>query len=86
MSRVGSCQKGRVKRFSNLLGWVGSGHEVFKIPRVGSGHDPRERVTRGSGTMTRELFSADPKVGPTDLARGSAFSQNSQLPAGGPLS
>ena len=39
ISRVGS---GRVKRFQNLAGRVGSGQEVFKISRVGSGHDPRD--------------------------------------------
>ena len=37
ISRVGP---GRVKRFSNLTGRVGSIHEVFKMSRVGSGHDP----------------------------------------------
>jgi len=39
ISRVGS---GRVKSFSNLTGRVGSGQEVMKSSRVGSGHDPRE--------------------------------------------
>ena len=37
--RVGS---GRVKRFKNLAHRVGSGQEVFKISRVGTGHDPRD--------------------------------------------
>ena len=35
--------------------------------------------------MTRELFSADPRVGPADLARGSVFLQTySCLPEGHP--
>ena len=33
---------GRVKEFSNIPGRVRSGHEVFKISQVGSGHDPRD--------------------------------------------
>ena len=42
------------------------------------------QVTRGSGhTMTRELFSADPRVRPADLARGSVSLQTySCLPEG----
>ena len=50
----------------------GSGHEGFKMPRVGSGQQFFK--SRGSGhSDTRELFSHDPRVGPTDLARGSVF-------------
>ena len=33
--------------------------------------------------MTRELFSADPRVGPTDLARGSVFLQMYSFPSEG---
>ena len=37
----------------------------------------------GRVTMTRELFSADPRAGPADLARGSVFLQTcSCLPEG----
>ena len=71
ISRVGS---GRVKRFQNLVGRVGSGQEVFQISRVGSGHDPRDTGHfAGQAKMTRELFWANPRVKPADLARGSAF-------------
>ena len=86
IARVGS---GRVKRFSksrgsgrvgskgalqNLAGRVGSGQEVFKISRVGSGPDPRDTGHfAGQAIMTRELCWADPRVKPADLAGGSAF-------------
>ena len=71
ISRVGS---GRVKRLQNLAGRVGSGQEVFKILRVGSGHDPRDTGHfADQAVMTRELFWADPRVKPADLAGGSAF-------------
>ena len=81
ISRVGPS---RVKRFSNFVGRIGSGHEVFKMSRVGSGHDPRDTGhSRGRVTMTRELFSADPRVGPADLTRGSVLLQTySCLPEG----
>ena len=57
---------------------------VFKMSRVGSGHDPRDTGhSRGRVTMTRELFSADPRVGPADLTRGSVLLQTySCLPEG----
>ena len=46
MSRVGS---GRVKIFqSHGWGRVGSGGGEKLTGRVGSGHDPRETITRGS--------------------------------------
>ena len=61
-------------RFKISRGWVGSGQEVFKISRVGSGHDPRDTGHfAGQAIMTRELFWADPRVKPADLAGGSAF-------------
>ena len=40
-NKISRVRSGRVKRFSNLVGRVGSGNEMFKISRVGSGHDPR---------------------------------------------
>ena len=65
---------GRVKMLQNLAGRVGSGQEVFNISRVGSGHDPRDTGHFASqAIMTRELFWADPRVQPADLAGGSAF-------------
>ena len=81
ISRVGSGPKalksrgsGRVKRLQNLAGRVRSGQEVFKISRVGSGHDPRDTGHfAGQAIMTRELFWAEPRVQPADLAGGSAF-------------
>ena len=55
-------------------GRVGSGQEVFKISRVGSGPDRRDTGHfAGQAKMTRELFWADPRVKPADLAGGSAF-------------
>ena len=75
ISRVGS---GRVKRFSNLMGRVGSGRGVFKSPRrVWSGWVMRCSKCHGSSrvTMTRELFSANPRVGPAGLARRSVLLQ-----------
>ena len=60
--------------FQNLACRVGSDQEVFKISRVGSGHDPRDTGhSAGQAIMTRELFWADPRVKPADLAGGSAF-------------
>ena len=85
--RVGSGQD-----FSNLMGRVRSGQKVFKSPgRVGSSHQCSK--CHGSGRVmtreirvtreTRKLFSADPRVGPADLAGGSVFSQTySCLPEG----
>ena len=82
ISRVGP---GRIKRFSNITGRVGSGPEVFKSRgsgRVGS-WPVRYGSLAGRDPMTRELFSADPRVGPADLARGSVFLQtDSCLPEG----
>ena len=58
ISRVGSGRVGS-RGFQNLAGRVGS------CPaRCGS--------LAGQAIMTRELFSADPRVKPADLARGSA--------------
>ena len=55
--RVGS---GRVTRFQTLAGWAGRVKRLLKA--------------RGSGrVMTRELFSADPRVEPADLICGFAF-------------
>ena len=60
--------------FQNLAGRVESGQEVFKISRAGFGHDPRDTDHfAGQAMMTRELFWADPRVKPADVARGSAF-------------
>ena len=71
ISRVGSC---RINRFQSLAVRVGSGQEVVKISRVGSGHDLRDtKHFAGQAIMTRELFWADPGVKPTYLARRSAF-------------
>ena len=80
ISRVGSC---RVKRFSNLVGRFTSGHEVFKMSRVRSGHDPRDtghsRV--GSPSPASCFPLTDPRIWPADLARGSVFLQtNTRLP------
>ena len=73
ISRVGSGRVGS-RGFQKLAGRVGSGQEVFKTSRVGSGHDPRNTGRfAGQAIMTRELFWADPRVKPADLARGSAF-------------
>ena len=58
--QISGVGSGRANRFSNLPGRVRSGHEEFKMPRV---------------TMTRELFFADARVGPADLARRSVFVQ-----------
>ena len=80
--RVGS---GRVKRFSNLVGRVRSGQGRLKSPGSGRlGSRGNERLTRrirsrparngslaGRVRITRELFSTDPRVGPTRSARGS---------------
>ena len=67
---------GRVKAVSESRGSsrvgsgrVGSGRVGsidFKISRVGSGRVKKFSKSRGS-TMTRELFSADPRVNPADL-------------------
>ena len=65
----GSGRVGRVKRFSNLPGRVGSVHDVFKMSRVRSGHDPRD--------------TDHSRIGPADLVRGSVFLQTySCLPEG----
>ena len=77
-SRIGS---GRVNRLQNLAGRVGSGRvgsgrvKRFRnlAGRVGLGHDPRDTGHSGQAIMTRELCSADPRVKPVDLARGSAL-------------
>ena len=72
ISWVGS---GRVKRLSNLTGRVGSGQEDFKSHGSGRVMTRRYGSFAGPVTMTRELFSADPRVGPADLARGYFFLQ-----------
>ena len=59
----GSGRVGWVKRFSNLTDWVGSDRVMRCAKCHGSG-----RVT-----ITRELFSADPRVEHADLARASVF-------------
>ena len=60
--------------FKKLAGRVGSGQEVFKISRVGSGHDSLDTGHfAGRAIMTSELLWADPRVKPADLARGSAY-------------
>ena len=62
----------RVKRFQNLAGRVGSRGFQNLAGRVGSS-PAKYGSFAGPAIMTRELFSADPRVKPTDLARGSAF-------------
>ena len=95
MWRVGSR---RVKTFSDLVGWVVSGQEIFKsygwgrigsrafrISRVRSGRVMRCSKCHASGrvTMTRELFSADPWVRSAVLNCGSVCLQSySCLPQG----
>ena len=77
-SQVMTRSAGRIKRVSKSRGSgrVGSGQEVFRISRVGSGHDPRDTGhVAGQDIMTRELFWG----WPADLARGSAFFQLLQL-------
>ena len=59
----------------NLKGRVGSGQDVSKISRVGSGHGPRD-TGRGSVHLDSRVFFADPQVGPADPARGSDTSKS----------
>ena len=70
ISWVGS---GRVKSFSNLTGRVRSGQEVGGdenlTGRVRS-WSARSGSLAGRASMTRELFSTDPRVGPVHSARG----------------
>ena len=69
MSRVGSSQEIFKSPGS---GRVGSGHEVFKMSRVGSGHDPRvghADLTRGSAFLQTSSclpdgHSRDPRIRP----------------------
>ena len=75
ISRVGS---DRVKSFSNFTGRVESGHENFKSHGSGqAGSEGDEKLAgwlrssparngppAGRVSMTRELFSADPRVWP----------------------
>ena len=92
ISRVGS---GRVRRSSKSRGSGRFGSKGFKIFRVGSGRVKRFSKSRGSGRvmtreygslagqaiMTRELFAADPRVEPADLACGFAFFSNLYISA-----
>ena len=47
-----SCGSGRVKRFSNFTGRVGSDREAFKISRFGSGQVNIPQNFRGSGRVS----------------------------------
>ena len=65
-SRVGSGRVGSGRVGSGRVGSGRVGSIDFKISRVGSGRVKKFSKSRGS-TMTRELFSADPRVNPADL-------------------
>ena len=84
MGRVRSGQEffkthgsGRIKSFSNLTGRLKLGQEVMRSSRVGSGHDENGSFA-GRASMTRELVSADPRVGPAHPARGSDTQNSSR--------
>ena len=70
--RVGS---GRVGSRGFEISRVGSGRvrsRGFELSLVGSDQDPRDTShVMGRATLTRELCSSDPRVGPVDLTRGS---------------
>ena len=62
---------GRVNRLQNLAGRVGLGKEVFKISRVGSGHDPRDmghsRVKPSwPASCFRLSCGSNPRIWPAD--------------------
>ena len=62
------------KNFRRFFAGLFTGQRGSKISRVGSGHDPRDAGHfAGQAIMIRELFRADPRVKPADLAGGSAF-------------
>ena len=66
---------GRIgSRGKNTASRVRSGQKVSKISRIGSSHDPRDTSqSQVKPIVIRELFTADPRVKPADLARGSTF-------------
>ena len=73
------------KRFSNLTGRVRLGRVMLCPKFQGSGRviAGEIRVTRGSGHRDPRVFAADPRTGPTDLARGSVLLQTCSCPTEG---